>query len=185
MCVICKEQKNNFSKDSSRKDGLNTKCKDCDKNISKISYNRNKQKQKDNTKKYYYLNKEKIFKYKKEKYNNDISYKITQILRSRFYFSLKINKTQSAISLLGCSIEQLKQHLEQQFLPEMNWENHGKIWEIDHIKPCSSFDLTQEKQQQECFHYSNLQPLFKTTEIAESFGYKNYIGNRDKNAFFA
>jgi len=75
---------------------------------------------------------------------------------------------------------ELKLYLEKQFLPEMNWENHGNIWEIDHIKPCANFDLTDIKQQQECFHYTNLQPLFKTTEIAESFGYTDQIGNRNK-----
>lgn len=33
-------------------------------------------------------------------------------------------------------------------------------WHIDHIKPCSAFDLTQDVQQKECFHYSNMQPLW-------------------------
>ena len=27
----------------------------------------------------------------------------------------------------------------------MSWGNHGEIWEIDHIKPCASFDLTDKK----------------------------------------
>ena len=67
------------------------------------------------------------------------------------------------------------------FKPGMSWENYGKIWEIDHIKPCDSFDLTKLEEQQKCFHYTNLQPLFKTTEIAESFGYINQIGNRNKS----
>ena len=62
----------------------------------------------------------------------------------------------------------------------MTWENHGIIWEIDHIKPCVSFDLSLEEEQKKCFHYINLQPLFKTTKIAESFGYINQIGNRNK-----
>jgi hypothetical protein len=35
--------------------------------------------------------------------------------------------------------------------------------------------------QKKCFNYNNLQPLFKTTQIAESFGYINNIGNRNKN----
>ncbi len=56
----------------------------------------------------------------------------------------------------------------------------GKVWELDHIKGCCNFDLTQLIEQQKCFHYSNLRPLFKTTEIAESFGYKGYIGNRNR-----
>ena len=78
-------------------------------------------------------------------------------------------------------MDKCKQHLESQFKPEMNWENHGKIWEIDHIKPCISFDLTNIEQQKQCFHYTNLQPLFKTSELAESFGYINEIGNRNKS----
>ena len=47
--------------------------------------------------------------------------------------------------------------------------------------PCDTFDLTIEEEQYKCFNYTNTQPLFKTTEIAESFGYIGYIGNRDKN----
>jgi hypothetical protein len=89
----------------------------------------------------------------------------------------KITKTEI---LLGCSFNDCKQYLEQQFKPEMNWDNHGEVWEIDHIKPCDSFDLTDIEQQKQCFHYNNTQPLFKTTSIAESFGY-NEIGNRDKS----
>jgi hypothetical protein len=88
----------------------------------------------------------------------------------------KITKTEL---LLGCSFNDCKQYLEQQFKPEMNWGNHGIIWEIDHIKPCDSFDLTDIEQQKQCFHYSNLQPLFKTTEIANVLGY-NEVGNRNK-----
>lgn len=41
----------------------------------------------------------------------------------------------------------------------MTWENHGK-WHMDHIKPCSSFDLTDPEEQKLCNHYSNLQPLW-------------------------
>jgi hypothetical protein len=42
----------------------------------------------------------------------------------------------------------------------MSFDNYGE-WEIDHIRPCSSFDLSDPKQQEECFHYTNLQPLWK------------------------
>lgn len=89
-------------------------------------------------------------------------------------------KSTKSFNLLGCLIEECKKHLEVQFKPEMNWNNHGMIWEIDHIKSCSSFDLTDIEQQKQYFHYTNLQPLFKTTEIAESFGY-NELGNRNKS----
>ena len=41
----------------------------------------------------------------------------------------------------------------------MNWDNYGIVWEIDHIKPCDSFDLTNDEQQKQCFHYKNTRPL--------------------------
>lgn len=41
----------------------------------------------------------------------------------------------------------------------MSWENYGE-WHIDHIVPCSSFDLTDPKQQEDCFNFKNLQPLW-------------------------
>ena len=119
----------------------------------------------------------------KKRRNKDISYKITENLRCRFYQALKYRnntKINSIIKLIGCSLDELKQHLESQFKPEMNWDNHGIIWEIDHIKPCVSFNLIDPEQQKQCFHYTNLQLLFKTNEVAKSFGYIDEIGNGNK-----
>jgi hypothetical protein len=42
----------------------------------------------------------------------------------------------------------------------MTKENHGKVWHMDHILPCVSFDLSNINQQKKCFHYTNLQALF-------------------------
>jgi len=136
-------------------------------------------------KEYYQNNKEKrneyLKHYHKNKYNNDVDFKLSISFRTRIIAALKGNfKEDKTFSLLGCNIKEFKLYLETQFLKEMNWDNHGYIWEIDHIKPCAMFDLSDPKQQKECFHYTNHQPLFKTTEIAKSFGYKNYIGNRNK-----
>jgi hypothetical protein len=63
----------------------------------------------------------------------------------------------------------------------MTWGNYGIIWEIDHKIPLSSFDLIQEENIPKAFSYLNTQPLFKTTEIAKSFGYEDQIGNRNKS----
>ena len=57
------------------------------------------------------------------------------------------------------SIENLWIHLEKSFKPGMTRENYGK-WHIDHIRPCSSFDLSKPEEQSICFHYSNLMPLW-------------------------
>jgi 23S rRNA maturation mini-RNase III len=117
-----------------------------------------------------------------ERRKNDPQFRILCATRGRIGQLLKQNKTNRTTELLGCSLEIFKSHLESQFKPEMNWDNYGEIWEVDHIKPCSSFDLTDIEQQKQCFHYTNTQPLFKTTEIAESFGY-NEIGNRNKSNY--
>lgn len=59
------------------------------------------------------------------------------------------------------NVEALKKHLEGKFKPGMNWENYGfRGWHIDHIKPLSKFDLTDPKQLEKAFHYTNLQPLW-------------------------
>ena len=117
----------------------------------------------------------------KRRYNADIGYKLRKQLTSRILLELK-GKTKKfkTLHILGCSYEEFKMWLTEKFLPEMSWENHGVVWEIDHIIPCSKFDLTVEENIFKCFHYTNHQPLFKTTEIAKSFGYTDQIGNRNK-----
>jgi hypothetical protein len=49
----------------------------------------------------------------------------------------------------------------------MSWKNYGK-WHIDHIRPCSSFDLSDPQQQRTCFNYSNLQPLWAKDNLNKS-----------------
>jgi len=83
-------------------------------------------------------------------------------IRSNVYESLRrfnVTKIDKFYSLLGCTIKEFKQHIESQFSEGMSWDNHGE-WHIDHIKPISSFDLTQEAEQKKAFHYLNVQPLW-------------------------
>jgi hypothetical protein len=48
----------------------------------------------------------------------------------------------------------------------MNWDNYGrKGWHIDHIKPLSSFDLTNKEQFKKACHYTNLQPMWYDENI--------------------
>lgn len=67
----------------------------------------------------------------------------------------KAPKFDSTFALVGCSAEFLRGYLQAMFKPGMQWNNVH----IDHIKPISSFDLSDSEQQRVCFHYSNLQPL--------------------------
>jgi hypothetical protein len=189
LCSVCNKKYNNKNKDSIKK--YNKERYESNKNeiLSKIKiyHSNNKESIKEYAKDWFQKNKEHVNLYNREKYKNDIEFKIKTTLRNMLNNKLKSqneDKINSSINLLGCSIEEFKLHLEKQFLPEMTWENHGNVWEIDHIKPCSLFNLVELKQQQECFHYTNMQPLFKTTQIAESYGYKNHTGNRNKSNKF-
>ena len=101
-----------------------------------------------------------IRQYKKAKYHNDLNHKIAHLLRARLYHALKGNsKKGSAVDLLGCSIEELRSYLEAQFKEGMTWDNHGIVWEIDHISPLSKADLQDFDQLAKVCHYTNLQPL--------------------------
>lgn len=68
--------------------------------------------------------------------------------------------------LLGCTIPELKDHLESLFVLGMTWDNRS-LWHIDHIRPVASFDLLDPNQQKACFHYTNLQPLWKADNLAK------------------
>ena len=109
-------------------------------------------------------------KYKRERMKRDITFKILHRLRTRILLVLHgKKKVESSLNLLGCSAEYLKKHLEAQFKDDMSWENYGiKGWHIDHIKPCASFDLSIIEEQKECFHYTNLQPLWWHENLSKS-----------------
>jgi len=165
-------------------------------------YNNNLAIIKEKNQKWYVLNKDKISKEQKQKLNsiegdnirfkqnqyrkqrkeNDKLFKLTVNLRSqvsKIFTKTGYKKQETTKKLIGESFDFVKNYLEQKFLKEMNWDNWGDIWEIDHIIPTSKAKNKEDLIY--LFHYTNLQPLFKTTEIAKSFGYHNYIGNRDKH----
>jgi len=119
---------------------------------------------------YYKSNKSKINQYYNKKKNTDIQFKLCTTLRSRLRLALKNNqKVGSAVSDLGCSIDELKSYLESKFQPGMTWDNWALDgWHIDHIKPLVSFDLTDRKQLLEACHYTNLQPLWAADNLSKS-----------------
>jgi len=103
-----------------------------------------------------------------ERYQNDVNFRLKVILRSRLLQSINTNaKSGSAVTDLGCSIDELKKYLESKFQPGMTWENIGE-WHIDHVKPLSQFDLTIREQFLEACHYTNLQPLWAADNLKKS-----------------
>jgi len=88
--------------------------------------------------------------------------KLASTIRSRIYDQLKHGYgSPRTEELLGCTFKELKVYLEKQFKEGMNWDNYGFYgWHADHIKPLSSFDLTNLEEQKKAFRYTNLQPLW-------------------------
>lgn len=95
--------------------------------------------------------------------NSSPSKRIAHALRTRLNRLIRKGR---AVKNLGCSISEFLVYLENKFQDGMNWDNYGK-WHIDHIKPLSSFDLTDSKSLILACHYSNLQPLWAAENISK------------------
>jgi hypothetical protein len=108
--------------------------------------------------------------YERERRKKDLGHRFLFNARARISTVIKRGNGSKSIKtkeLLGCSIPHLKKHLEKQFTKGMTWENYGD-WHIDHIIPCASFDLTDPIQQRQCFHFTNLQPLWAEENLRKS-----------------
>lgn len=113
-----------------------------------------------------------------KRYQNDPQFKVRSLLRNRVRAALKAQNTikhQDTMGLLGCSIPEFRRHIESQFDEGMSWKNHGvyknggpRRWHIDHIRPCRSFNLLDENEQKECFHFTNQQPMWALENIRKS-----------------
>ena len=110
--------------------------------------------------------------YNKARYlrlKNDPQFVTLNRLRARLHAALKktgYKKSASTVKLCGCTPNELMLHLQSKFQEGMHWNNYGK-WHIDHIRPCASFDLTDPEQQKQCFHYTNLQPLWAAENLSK------------------
>ena len=107
-------------------------------------------------------NRERVNEYRRNKRENNPSFKISCNLRKRLSFLVRkynTSKCNQTMALLGCDMPFFLNYLSSKFKEEMNFSNYGE-WHIDHIIPCDSFDLTDPVQQAQCFHYTNLQPLW-------------------------
>ena len=101
--------------------------------------------------------------YKRNRLQEDAAYRAEHNLRRRLHIVVKAQGTAKAYrfnQLVGCTAPELKAHIEKQFQEGMSWDNYGE-WEVDHIRPCASFDLSNSEQQKACFNYTNLQPLWR------------------------
>jgi hypothetical protein len=199
VCTKCKVEKEfiYFYKNKSKKNGYQSKCKECEKEyrINNKEYNKkyyldnkeyiikkskkyyidnkeciklnkkqyrlnNKENIKEQNKKYTSKNKNKISYYFKNRKLVDPLFKLRCNISTLIRISIKGNsytKKSKTYKILGCSFEEFKTHLENQFTEGMTWENQG-LWHLDHIYPVSR--ATDEEHLIKLNHYTNFQPLW-------------------------
>lgn len=181
-CYCCQTVKNveAFCNDRRGVGGIKNNCRECSAKRRKLHYATNREKENAGGKVYKEKNKERCNELAREwKKNNPdkvrerkhryylenmkkpkfrLEMNITNSIRKRVKLNRQDRKLQD---LLGYSTEELMKHLESKFKPEMNWENHGSYWHIDHVKPKSWFNYasTDDAEFKACWALSNLQPL--------------------------
>lgn len=77
-------------------------------------------------------------------------------------------------AVIGHTWLELRKHIESQFDNEMNWDNWGTVWEIDHIKPVSLFkyESIEDPEFYECWRLENLRPLKKVENQKKGSSFK-------------
>ena len=125
-------------------------------------------------------NKDQVNDWRKSWFNNNPNKKLADRIRSRIRAALKssrIKKRENSESLIGCSFSELRVWIEEQWQSGMSWDNYGH-WHVDHIIPCAAYDLNDQVEQNKCFNYRNLRPLWAEDNIVkhDNFGVKELEG---------
>jgi hypothetical protein len=146
-------------------------------NLAKQSRQNFPERHAQNSKKSYLANK-KIrndwsLQYRKKRMIVDNHYALKMRVQSLVNQSLRIksiSKKSRTMQIIGCSLDELKLHIEKQFCDGMTWDNRNK-WHIDHIVPLAT--ATTEQDVISLNHFSNLRPLWAKDNLAK--GAKNHF----------
>lgn len=117
-------------------------------------------------------NPERVHEFTRRRLRNP-SYRVHASIRSGVYASLNGKKRTAWAVAVGYTLADLMQHIERQFLPGMNWENHGRgagKWHIDHIVPknCFQFTSIDDLEFKACWALTNLRPLWQDDNLSKS-----------------
>jgi len=137
------------------------RCKDCVKEQKEKYINSNKEKVALAAKKRGIAYNKRRNELRRLKTQQDSIFLVEKRHRNRIWKALtkaKTKKEGSSVEYLGCTYNYFRDYIESLFLNGMNWENRN-LWDIDHIIPICSFDLTKEEELYKCFHHSNMRPL--------------------------
>jgi hypothetical protein len=97
--------------------------------------------------------------------NSDFNFKIKKACQRQLLFNLK--KKNTTMKYLSCDINFFTKWLSYCFSKDMNINNHGSYWHLDHVIPVSLFNLESEEERFLCFHYLNYMPLLARDNISK------------------
>ena len=180
-CSKCGETKlvDEFMPRPDRPAGFHSACKACNrqrqqsaemKEYHRKYFQANREARGEYSKKYRLAHIEQVREYEKKKRENDVVWRLRKRTSSTIANSIKktggSKEGESMMKYLPYTIEQLKEHLENQFVEDMSWESYGE-WHIDHIYPQSKLPYTsmEEPNFQKCWALENLQPLWASDNI--------------------
>ena len=183
QCTGCKKLKylTDFNKSSRAKNGLQSVCKLCQYKCIKKWRKKNVNKVRDYRRaykiEYAKKNKDTLRKagreYMQNVWRKSPRNRLNSNVLNLFRYALKMKREgRRWKKLLAYSVEELIEHLENQFDDKMTWDNYGK-WHIDHIIPLSHFRYITEKNSEfkKCWALENLQPLW-ASENRKKYNFK-------------
>lgn len=160
-CPKCAEVKplSGFYPDKTRKSGRQSWCKRC--------RNARKDPRPNNTevcRRYREKNREKVRDVNRRAHKKRMSTpegRAASALRIRLWQAVKKGQCDRRSRRdFGCTLVELREHIEAQFLSGMTWDNCGRGgWTFDHIVPLSRGGTN---------HYTNIQPLWEAENIRKS-----------------
>lgn len=186
-CVICCQYKDfdEFNASTVTKDKKTNVCNTCTTIRSKIYYRDIPKEEKENkklrAKEWVKQNKDKIKLYRRirakkieNRVSRNIRRRVSRAICDKINCNGYFNPTWYVTKDYGCNKYELIKYLESKLLPGMTWENYGpgykmdennnnikiKQWQIDHIKPISSFNLNDNEEIKKINHYTNLLPMW-------------------------
>jgi hypothetical protein len=118
-------------------------------------------------------NKKQIQEYQVNRRKNNVSHRVNHNISCSMSHSLKLNhiskKNRHWEDLVGYTVQNLKDHIEKLFQPNMSWDNYGE-WHIDHIIPKSFFQYTStnDVEFKYCWSLHNLQPLWAKDNLSKN-----------------
>ncbi len=171
VCPMCKEDKpatlEFFPVANTEVNGLRRQCRDC-----MIKYNRGRPRiRKPSTA----ADRKRRRDYQKSARGIEMRNRWRDRERLRVNFSVNVRQSLNAgakggrswESVVGYTVEDLRTHLERQFIRHMSWDNYGIVWHVDHIVPLASFNFTStdDPEFMAAWALTNLRPLWKRANM--------------------